>query len=164
MFIMTVIGGIIMMLSLIVGILFLVYMLAHIGMILPFRDEYKETEALLKGFVYTDSEYSSEPSSSGPVLSYYNMYREETVEKLFMNSGIRSPQEKNITGSQKMRAAEIGEKIKIQYTKNFARIIDERYVSPNKYKLNRYLTPVIICFSGVIIGAALLIAGILFSQ
>lgn len=164
MFTTTVIGGIIMMFSLIIGIFFLVYMLAHIGMILPFRGEYKETEALLKGFVYTDDEYSSKRSSSGPVLSYYNVYREENVEKLFMNSGIRSPHEKNITESQKMRVAEVGEKIKIQYTKNFARVIDGRYVSPNKYKLSRYLTPVIICLSGVIIGAVLLVVGILFSH
>lgn len=164
MFIMTVIGGTIMMISLFAGIFFLVYMLSHISMILPFRGEYKETEALLKRFVYTDNEYSNERSSSGPVLSYYNMYRGENLEKYFMNSGILSPFDKHLTESQKMRVAEVGEKIKIQYTKDFVRVIDERYVSPNKYKLNRYLTPVIICFSGIIVGAALLIVGILFSH
>ncbi len=151
------IGGLIMMISAAIGVIFLQYMLAHIGMIIPFRGEYKETEALLKHFhIY---EESSIDTSSAPVLSYYNMYRGETVVKIFMNSGIYSPSDKTVYKS-KSNVAQIGEKIKIQYTKNFERVIDERFVSPNKYKLSRYLTPVIISFVCSAIGGISLIVGI----
>ncbi|MCM1330471.1 MAG: hypothetical protein NC253_13640 [Ruminococcus sp.] len=159
-----IIGASIMLLSLTAGIISLVYMLAHIGMITPFKGEYKETEALLTNYTDTNPYVSaSDPSPSDPILSYYNSYKGENVKKIFLNSGISSPFQKTASESEKKRTAQIGEKIKIQYTKHFERVVDERFVSPGKYKLSRYLTPVIISFACCAAGGVLLLIGIVMS-
>lgn len=163
MFALTIIGASIMVLSIILGVFALSYLLAHIGMIIPFRKEYQETEALLKR--YNVREYTDSPGlpSYTPVLSYYNLYRRENVEKEFFNAHIVSPDEKILTEAQKNRIAEPGEKIKIQYTKYHERVSDERFIRKNQYELSRYLKPIIICVICAVIGASLLIAGIILS-
>lgn len=87
-----------------------------------------------------------------PILEYYNEYLGKTIQKEFLNSGIG------------MKNASDGEKIKIQYTKNSERVVDERYTSKNKYKLMHYLTPIIITGIVQLIGFIIMVVGIMLEN
>jgi len=161
MFYLTLIGAIIMLIFAGVGIIALAYMCAFLPMILPFNEDYKETEAEVIDFTVVMD--SGGDYYGSPILRYYNIYKGEIVTKEFINSGI--PYVKaNTPRRQYANAVDIGDKVTIEYTKHFQRVQDKRFTSEKKYKLSRYLVPVIICFSCSAVGFILLIVGIVLGK
>ena len=163
MFYLIITGTIIMLLFAIIGIIALVYMCAFLPTIMPFRKDYKEIEAEVVDFKVAMGEMGVENFYSSPILKYYNLYKGEFVTKEFINSGIHYVKA-NTPKRQYENAVDIGDKVTIEYTKHFERVKDKRYTSENKYKLSRYLVPVIICFSCSAVGFILLIAGLFWRK
>lgn len=161
MFYLTLIGAMIMLMFASVGIIALVYMCAFLPMILPFKEDYKETEAEVVDF--TVEMGIGVGYYSSPILRYFNQYKGETVTKEFLNSDI--PYVKaNTPRRQYANAVDIGDKVTIEYTKHFERVKDKRFTPEKKYKLSRYLVPVIICFSCSAVGFILLVVGIVLGK
>lgn len=164
-FLLTCIGGVIMMIALLVGIFFTIYLFAHAHLLFPFRNGYQEGEAEIIRFTKTAS--SDDSSLTGPtrnpVLKYYNAYQQKTMEQELWNSGILSPDDKYALQREKQRVAEVGTKVAVQYTKKAVRVADERYVLHKKYDLMCYMTPIIICLVCGGIGAMMLVIGIVLS-
>lgn len=159
----TIIGVLIIVICGIALLIFIMYMFAHLRMIVAFKGEYKETYATLVGFRGRGLGTPDNPIRYTAILEYYNEYSEKTIKKEFLNSGILHPSE-GITSNEIARRAKMGEKIKIQYTKNSERVVEERYGFKNKYKLMHYLTPIIITGTIQIIGFILLMFGIIFEN
>lgn len=159
-FIFTIIGAIIMQISIIVGCVLLIRLLMNLSAILPFRSGYDSTYATLVGF-YEDSSQGY-PSTFDPIISYYNPYKAETIEKKILHSKI-IPRNDNVHRNKSLAVVDIGEKILVDYTKNVVRISDSRFVSDKKYALSRYLIPVIICAIVAVFGFVTLIMGIVLN-
>lgn len=157
------IGGVIMMVALLAGIFFIVYLFAHAHLLFPFRKGYQEGEAEIVGFTYIGSSDDSSLTGStrNPVLKYYNAYQQKTIEQEVWNSGILSPDGEYVLQREKQRVAEAGTKVAVQYTKKAVRVADERFVSRKKYDLMRYMTPILICLLCVMVGGVMLISAIL---
>lgn len=165
-FLLTFIGVGIMVIALIIGLLFIAYLMAYAHQIFPFRNGYQEGEAEVVGFnAYyhgADSDFSLSGTyhSYHPVLKYYNAYQQKTIEKECFNSGILSPEYKRLSSKDRQRVAEVGTKVAIQYTKKAVRVADERFVSHKQYDLMHYVTPIIICLVCAMIGVIVLVIGI----
>lgn len=161
-FLLTCIGGTIIMIALLAGIFFAVYLFAHAHLLFPFRNGYQKGEAEVVGFrkvVSNDDSSLTEPTRI-PVLKYYNAYQQKTIEQTLRNSGIHSPDDKYLFLRERQGIVEVGTTVAIQYTQKAVRVVDERFVSHKKYDLMHYVVPIIICVVCVAMGFVMLVIGI----
>ncbi len=148
--ILTIIGTLIIVICGIALLIFIMYMLSNLRMIVAFKGEYKETEAIFMGFKSFGLGTVENPKTYTPILEYYNEYSGKTIRKEFLNCG--------------MNPNNASKKVKIQYTEKTERVIDEKYTSKNQYKIMHYLTPIIITGIMGIIGFTILVAGIILEH
>lgn len=146
----TILGVLIIVINGLALLMFIVYMLSHLRMIVAFKGEYKETEAIFKGFKSYGLGTVENPKTYTPILEYYNEYSGKTIKKEFLNCGL---DQNNVS-----------ETVKIQYTEKTERVVDQRYTPKNKYKLMHYLTPIIVTGIVQIIGLIMLVAGIMLEH
>lgn len=150
----------IMIIAFISFIIFVAYFLGHVEYIFGFKNETRKTEATLKRFVTRGHNTIDNPGSTYVVLEYYNSFLGKYVEKGMINCGILSPKEA-IFKNEKQRVANVGDKIKVEYTKKRVRVIDPKFVKPNKYQLSRFIRPMIVSVSIGFVGFVLFIISIL---
>ena len=161
----TFIGVLILCLSLVGGLICLMYFLAFAGMIFPFLGgDFRETEATLTGYVRRGLGTADSPRSTTPRLRYYNEYRGEWVEREFFNSSLPVPSEGGRGRRKPSNALATGAQVRIQYTRRAARVSDPRFVRARKYSLARVLVPVLVCAALLLVGLVLLVAGILYQE
>lgn len=154
------IGIWIMIIAFISFIIFVFYFLGHVEYIFGFKNETNVTEATLKRFVTRGSGTTNDPISRTPVIEYYNAFLGKYVEKEMLNCGILAPKEA-IFKNEKQRVANVGDKIKVEYTKKRVRVIDPKFVKPNKYKLSRFIKLMIASVSIGFVGFVLFIISFL---
>lgn len=130
-------------------IITLAYFLAHVTYLYGFEN-CRETIAVIKDFAY---DYEVSYANSGqPILEYYNDFTTKIVRKQMMNTRISSSN------------ACVGDHIKIQYTNKKERVIEPRYVTENTYKVQKYITPPLICALICFISFVVLISSILLEH
>ena len=144
----TIIGVFVISIAFIFFIIFLSYFLGHVDALFGFKTETKETEATLKRFITRGLGTIDRPKGANPVIEYYNDFLGQNVEKELFNSGILASKDAAFR-REKERVANIGDKIKVQYTAKKVRVIDSRFVTPEKYKISRFIIPII---ASVIVG------------
>lgn len=144
------IGSILVMcISGVVLIITLVYFAGHFTYLYGFENS-RETIAIIKEF-YHDYEVSYE-SSGEPILEYYNEFTGKTVQKQLMNTNISSAN------------ASVGDLVRIQYTSKKERIIEPKYITENTYRIQKYITPPLICAIVCFISFVFLIISILLEK
>ena len=146
----TILGVLITVINGLALLMFIVYMLSHLRMILAFKGEYKETDAIFMGVKGFGLGTVEDPKTYEPILEYYNEYSGKTIRKVFLNSG--------------MNQNNVSETVKIQYTEKTERVVDERYTPKNKYKLMHYLTPIIVTGIVQVIGFIMIVVGIMLEH
>ena len=95
-----------------------------------------------------------------PVLVYFNEFNNHYEEKKLFNACIR-PSYGSTSDSKKTGIVNEGEVVKIQYTATKLRIVDERFVKPNRYNLLHCATPLIISSIICVISFIILVSLIL---
>ena len=142
--------------------LFASYFLAHADILFGFKNETKETEATVVSFVIRGLGTPDNPTSVTPVIEYYNVFAGQTVRKEMFNSGLKAPKDYE-SDNPTMGNIKHGDCVKVQYTNKKVRVIDERFVSPDKFKLSRYIIPLIVCAALAFSGFVLLVFSIVWS-
>lgn len=159
----TIIGGITMLSNFITGIFLIAFFLSRAQQLLPFRNGYQEGEGEIVDFTKRDDSDSmaAEPTRN-PVIRYYNAYQREMVEEELWNSGIHSPEAKQLFSGEKQGIVEPGTIVAVQYTEKAVRIVDKRFVSEKRYDIKNYVRPIVMCLIAGVIGAILLMMGTAF--
>ena len=137
----TFISVIIMCLAFIALIIFVAFFLGHVEMLFGFGKETKETQATIVGFISRGHDDYLNPKTAHPIVEYYNEFTGQTVKKELFNSGVLSAKDA-VTKGEKSRVSSMGDTVLVQYTPKKVRVIDPRFVSPNKFKIIRYLIPI----------------------
>lgn len=141
-------------------LIFTMYFLGHIELLFGFQKETKETSATVVGFITRGLDTPDDPQSANPIIEYYNAFSGQTVRKEMFNSGMIA-QKDAVFKKQKKAIVTVGERVTVQYTKKKVRVIDPRSVSPNTYKLSRYIMPLVACVVVAFIGFIMLVISIL---
>ena len=139
--------------------LFASYFLAHADILFGFKNETKETEATIVAFMNRGVGLET---SVQPIIEYYNIFTGQTVRKEMFTSGLQAPKDYD-SDNPKTGNVKLGERVKVQYTNKKVRVIDERFVSPDKFKLSRYIIPLIVCAALAFSGFVLLVFSIVWS-
>ncbi|MGN0326202.1 MAG: hypothetical protein ACI4DW_07810 [Lachnospiraceae bacterium] len=130
-------------------IITLAYFAGHFTYLYGFENS-RETIAIIKEF-YHDYEVSYERNDE-PILEYYNEFTGKTVQKQLMNTKLSSAN------------ASVGDLIRIQYTSKKERIIEPKYITENTYRIQKYITPLLICAIVCFISFILLIISIMLDK
>lgn len=156
----TFIGVLTMSVALIFLIISVSYLLGHADMIFGFENETKETDAIIKKFITRGMDTIDNPKGAHPIIEYYNEFLGQYIEKEMFNSGIIASKDAAFK-NEKQRVANIGDKVKVQYTAKKVRVIDSKFVTPNKYKIARFVIPIIASIVCGFIGFLMLIISII---
>ena len=130
-------------------IITLAYFTGHVRYLYGFENS-RETIAIIKEF-YHDYEVSYE-SNNEPILEYYNEFTGKTVQRQLTNTNISSTN------------ATVGDLVRIQYTSKKERVIEPKYITENTYRIQKYITPPLVCAIVGFLSFAFLIISILLEK
>ncbi|MBQ2756691.1 MAG: hypothetical protein IJF27_08460 [Oscillospiraceae bacterium] len=159
----TFVSVIIMSLAFIAIIIFTAYFLGHVEMLFGFGGETKETQATVVGFISRGHDEFHNPKTPQPIIEYYNEFTGRNERKELFNSGVVAVKSA-VTKNEKSRICIVDDKVLVQYTPKKVRVIDSRIVTPNKFKLARYLIPIAASVTVGIIGCLLLVVSIIAQE
>jgi len=160
---MTIIAVLIFAVSFITTLLFGIILISKLRTVIGFNNS-KIAEATIidfKGYTSHSNDVAiGDITTHSPIINYFNEFLNDNIERVLVGSGIIHPDDA-ITNNEKHRVANVGDKVKIEYTDKKERVIDERFVSRNKYKLFNVILPLMISIFMMFVSIILLIISII---
>ena len=149
------IAVLIICISFIMLIVALGVLLGHAEILFGFSGATKAAEAIVVGFITRGLDTPDDPQSANPILEYHNEFTGQTVRKEMFNSGMLAAKDA-VFKKEKSRIVHAGDRVWIQYTPKKARVVDPKFVSPDRYKPIRYILPPVFCIAAGFAGFILL--------